>query len=79
MVYCEAAKHEANLNSFFFGGLAEWFMAQVLKTCGSNPSEVRILYPPPLSCPRSLMDKTRASGAFDGSSILPGGTVKLGG
>ena len=34
--------------SFMLGGLAEWFMAQVLKTCGRKPSEVRILYPPPV-------------------------------
>lgn len=81
MVYCKAAEHEANLNNFCLGGLAEWFMAQVLKTCGSNPSEVRILYPPPpifLFCPRSLMDKTEASGASVGGSIPPGGTLEEG-
>jgi len=29
--YCEAAKHEANLNSFFFGGLAEWFISNEVR------------------------------------------------
>ena len=29
------------------GGLAEWFMALVLKTSGRKPSQVRILHPPP--------------------------------
>ncbi len=40
---------ETNRNPANGGGLAEWLKAHAWKACGRNPSQVRILYPPPLA------------------------------